>query len=155
MYETTNKYKNTIEQININTFERIEKDFSQLEIITLQSKWDKLDSEIEFKTIELWDNFRNRAIAKCKIQIKKFGFAFTLDKKDSKDIERMQFIFDILTVCKGDKTLSGLSKKIKPKYETIAKKYPKKINRQEWENLNIHDKKQVIAMIDKLTKNKN
>lgn len=90
----------------------------------------------------------NTILKKCKIQIKNIGFSFTLNKIDETDIQRMEFVYDVLVACNGDKTLTSLSLKIKPKFETISKKYPKKINRQQWESLDIHNKKDVIDIIN-------
>jgi hypothetical protein len=85
-----------------------------------------------------------------KIMRKDIGFAFKITKIDPEDVERMQYVYDVLVACDNNKVLSGLAKKQKPKFETIAKKFPGKINRAEWDGLDMHDKNAVISIIDKI-----
>lgn len=122
-------------------------------LITGKTPWENINSDVEFTTTNTSNLYKcENDVVKCKIQIKSIGFSFTLNKIDSEDIERMQFVYDILIACDGEITLYGLSNKNKPKFETIAKKYPKKVSRSEWENLNIHDKNEIITIIKILCK---
>lgn len=121
--------------------------------ITVKTPWENINSDVEFTTTNTSNFYKcEKDIVKCKIQIKSVNFSFTLNKIDFSDLERMQFVYDILIACDGEKTLYGLSNKNKPKFDTIAKKYPKILSRSEWENFNIHDKNEIISIIKKLCK---
>ena len=85
-----------------------------------------------------------------KVMKKDIGFTFKVRKIDSEDLRRMQYVYDITVACNNNSLLLPLAKKVTPKFDKINKKYPGKITRNEYKNLDIHSKDDVISLINKI-----
>jgi len=67
-------------------------------------------------------------------------------KNDPEDLNRMQYVYDITIAAKNNPLLLPFAKKIIPNCQKINKKFPGKISKTEYNNLNIHNKESVINL---------
>jgi hypothetical protein len=115
-------------------------------------KISKANCRIEYKGFEFVFNESDGNYRFVKIMKKDIGFTFKVMKNDPEDLNRMQYVYDITIAAKNNPLLLPFAKKIIPNWQKINKKFPGKISKTEYNNLNIHNKESVINLLNKLTK---
>jgi len=117
--------------------------------------WLKQQQNHEFEFVVIYpldggDTGTYGMMPKVKIMKKSIGFSFTITKDDPKDLERLEYVYDVTVAARGNQLLIPLAKKVMPDWKKIDKKFPSKITKEEYSALNIHNKEEVINLIKKI-----
>ena len=105
----------------------------------------------DFQIISYYDSDYEPAIHNVTISDPNIGFSFKIYKDDPGDYNRLVFVYDVTIAASNSPLLLPFAKKQHiPKWEKINKKFPGKVSRDEYLNINIHDKEAVIKLIKKI-----
>lgn len=86
-----------------------------------------------------------------KVMKKEIGFTFIVLQNNAEDLNRIQYVYDVTIAAKNNPLLLPFAKKEIPEFRKINNKFPGKISEKEYKAINIHDKEQVIDMLNKIT----
>ena len=122
----------------------------------------------DFIKLDQTNDFDINSVNRVSVKNKSIGLKFTFIGKEIKinenppfmyycsvndqleDWDRFQFAYKICNAANGDDILIRFSKKDKPEYKTIIKRFGKKISKDEYEKLDIHSSESIISFFKKI-----